>query len=404
MAKKSQPPLLTSAKPPLRVCHLADIHLGYRKYHRTTSQGFNQREIDINVAFRETITRLVQIKPDVILIAGDLFHAVRPSNAILTFCFRELRRLRLAVAAPIIIVGGNHESPRRADSGSALRLLAEIDGVFVADQQYEIFRFPDLGLAVHCLPHPALEDLPSDLRADDTFPYNMLLLHAQVRERWISDFGGVNVEWESLKPHEWEYIALGHVHVRRAIGRNANYAGAIEHTGASIWAEADEPRGFLEVEFPSGERRWHNLTSPREVVSLKPIAAAGCTPDEVMEQLRERIEQVAGGIDGKIVRAEITNLPREVFRQLDHQEIRRWRGRALNLAIDAQPPKPEASVAGGGVRKTGSLREELQAFGASYQGGGLFQPAEVLAVIEQSLKQVEDETLAVGAPELPPTP
>lgn len=56
-------------------------------------RGINQREADVNVAFQEAITRIISLKPDVTIIAGDLFHAVRPSNTVVTFCFRQLRRL-----------------------------------------------------------------------------------------------------------------------------------------------------------------------------------------------------------------------------------------------------------------------------------------------------------------------
>ena len=144
-----------SNKTPLRICHMADVHLGYRRYNKLTKNGINQREADINLAFQEAITRMISLKPDAVVIAGDLFHSVRPSNAIVTMCFRQLRRLADETQAPIIIVAGNHETPKRIDTGSVLQLFTEISGVYVADAQKEVFTFKDKSLAdLDNLPDP----------------------------------------------------------------------------------------------------------------------------------------------------------------------------------------------------------------------------------------------------------
>jgi DNA repair exonuclease SbcCD nuclease subunit len=83
------------------------------------------------------------------------------------------------------------------------------------------------------------------MRADDRFEHNILVVHAQVNEKWVSDFGGVDVELKALSPHEWDYIALGHVHIHRAVGLNAAYSGSIEHTSTNIWGEAHVPPAHI---------------------------------------------------------------------------------------------------------------------------------------------------------------
>jgi DNA repair exonuclease SbcCD nuclease subunit len=113
-------------KPLITICHLADVHLGYRRYNRLTKTGLNQREVDVSLAFQEAITRIISLRPDIVVIAGDLFHSVRPSNAVVTFCFRQLRRLTRESGAQVVIVGGNHEAPKRVDTGSVLQIFSEI--------------------------------------------------------------------------------------------------------------------------------------------------------------------------------------------------------------------------------------------------------------------------------------
>ena len=69
----------------MRLAHLADLHLGFRQFHRQTPQGTNQREEDVAAAFRVALDDVIAARPDLVLLAGDLFHSVRPTNpAILT--------------------------------------------------------------------------------------------------------------------------------------------------------------------------------------------------------------------------------------------------------------------------------------------------------------------------------
>ena len=72
----------------MKIDHLADLHLGFRAYHRVTPRGINVREADVADAFRRAVARTVELRPDLVLIAGDVFHTVRPSNASIARAFR----------------------------------------------------------------------------------------------------------------------------------------------------------------------------------------------------------------------------------------------------------------------------------------------------------------------------
>lgn len=357
---------MNAEKKPIRICHLADVHLGYRRYNKLTKAGLNQREVDVSRAFQETITRIIALEPDAVVIAGDLFHSVRPSNSVLTFSFRQIKRLAQGIDAPVIITGGNHEAPKRADTGSVLQLLTEIDGVYVADAERKTFNFPDRNLSVCCLPHTAIQGLEHDLlRSNDSYAYNVLVAHAQVNQGWISDFGGAEIDLKVLEPHEWDYIALGHVHMYQAVGLQAVYAGAIEHTANNIWGEAKELKGFVEVSLPSGKRTFHALTTPREVLALDTIDAQGMDSDDLMDQIMLQLDGIAGGIDGKIVRLPVHGVTREVYKSLDHKKIRAYRARALNLSLDIAFVTLAANVDVVEKPVRGLMREQLVAFGAS---------------------------------------
>ena len=101
----------------MRLAHLADVHLGFRQYHRQTPQGINQREADVAQAFRRAVGDVIAARPDVVIVAGDLFHSVRPVNAAILESFSQFRRLREGLPeAPIVLIGGNHDTPRSVET------------------------------------------------------------------------------------------------------------------------------------------------------------------------------------------------------------------------------------------------------------------------------------------------
>lgn len=379
----------------LKICHLADIHLGYRRFNKLTQSGLNQREFDVSQAFSESITKIIQIKPSLCIIAGDLFHSVRPSNLVLNFCFREIKRLSQAIAAPIIIVAGNHETPKRSDTGCILRLLAEIDHVYVADTQVQNFNFKELDLSVSCVPHAALQQKDLEIRADENFTHNILVVHGQVGSGWMSDLGGSNIDPKKFNFTEWDYVALGHVHTRQEVALNAHYSGSIEYTSNNMWMEAKQKKGFLEVSLPKSQVKFHQLNSPRDLIELSPIDAEQLEPSEIDQYIAQRINNIPGGIEGKIIRLELLNLPREVYRLLDHKQIKLFRQSALNLTLEVRAPQIKSEIATINSQQKRNLLEELSGYAQEISPNHNLSP-----IFNLYWKKVEDKLEAENRQEL----
>ena len=251
--------------------------------------------------------------------------------------------------------------------------------------------FKEKNCSVTCLPHLALlQERGSsltqaqikegklspqagrfNLRADDKYAHNVLIVHAQVNEGWVSDFGGVELDLRALSPHEWDYIALGHVHIHRQVGLNAAYSGSIEHTATNIWSEAKEVKGFLEVVLPTAKRVFHPLTSPRDVVIIEPIDATDLPPEEVMRSIVERCEEIPGGMEGKIVRLEIKGISRETYRHLHHKEIRNIKAKALHFSIDITFASSSPATSAVSRPGKGMLGDELATFCSTWQVPGV---------------------------------
>ncbi len=78
---------LASLKP-FSFVHAADLHLGYSQY------GLEARRQDFDDAFKELVDKTIELKPDFMIIAGDLFHQARPSNHTLENTIRSFKRLK----------------------------------------------------------------------------------------------------------------------------------------------------------------------------------------------------------------------------------------------------------------------------------------------------------------------
>src|SRR6476659_3930353 len=229
--------------PCVKVAHLADPHLGARQYHRQTSAGINQREADVARAFRLAVDGVIAAAPDLVVVAGDLFHSVRPTNAAIVFAFRQLQRLRDALPkAPVVLIAGNHDTPRSVETGSILRLFEE-GGVEVATTEARRLVYPDRDLSIFAVPRQALlaPERPV-LRPEGPERHQVLVVHLEVEgeysiHRGAGDFGGAVVDRRELNLEDWTYVALGHYHTQHQVARNAWYAGALDYIGPNLWGE-----------------------------------------------------------------------------------------------------------------------------------------------------------------------
>ncbi|MBU6365254.1 MAG: DNA repair exonuclease [Gemmatimonadetes bacterium] len=335
----------------MRLVHLADLHLGFRQYQRLTPAGINQREADVAATFGRAIDQVIASRPEVVVVGGDVFHAVRPSNPAILHAFRTFARLRDALPdTPVVMVAGNHDAPRTADTGCILRLFREL-GIHVADARPELFTFPSRSLAVLAVPDvPGVERPP--LVPPDGYAHRVLLLHGEVAglipagarpaERAVTE-----IPAGALHAAAWSYVALGHYHVCREVAPGAWYSGSLDYTSSNPWGELQEERaagvpgkGFIERDLATGAHRFHPVAPSRPLLDLEPIDAAGMAAADVDRAIRARVELVPGGIDERVVRVTVRNIPRAVARELDPVALRDYRRRALHFQVDARRPDP----------------------------------------------------------------
>lgn len=336
----------------MKVVHFADLHLGFRQFHRVTATGANRREAEVSAAFARAVDECIILAPDLVVIAGDVFHVARPSNAVLWFAFNQVRRLTAALPlVRVVIAAGNHDLPNVAEGGCALTGFRNIDRVDVATFEARRFVYPDLDCTVvavpDILPRPKLEPSPGTR-------FNVLLLHGEIAgaiksgpvtpERKV-----VEVSEEELGATQWDYVALGHIHVMKEVAPNAFYSGSLEYTSSNPWGELGEERaagvagkGFIERDLESGAHTFHLVTPADRLADIPPIDASTLSAAEIDAAISAAVNEA--DIDGKIVRCILRDAPRGATKDLDHRALRSYRTRALNFQLDVRKSEVEEGV------------------------------------------------------------
>ncbi|MEZ4625483.1 MAG: metallophosphoesterase [Thermomicrobiales bacterium] len=179
----------------------------------------NQRAVDVEHAYERAITGMLEAEPDLIVHSGDVFHQTRPTwHALRTFV-RQTRRIA-AAGIPMVIIAGNHDTPRLRTDGTAYSVLElALPGnrvhYRIRGRNSPVRR---VGVQVVGVPHGAMSLNTYDPIATVRPGWrNILLLHGMVPG--MADIahyepGTQEISANLLDPR-FDYIALGHYRAQR---------------------------------------------------------------------------------------------------------------------------------------------------------------------------------------------
>ena len=358
----------------MKLAHLADLHLGFRQYDRQTPRGGNQREADVADAFRRAVDDLLEQRPDLILVAGDVFHSVRPTNPAILFLFQQLHRLRTGLPdTPVVMIAGHHDTPRSVETGTILRLYEALGVEVVVDQARRI-TFSKLDCSVLAVPHQALmqAERPA-MRPQRGTTLNVLLVHGQLpgvgERRGTMEYGGAPLQLEDLAPAQWDYVAMGHYHVAHQVEPNAWYAGSIEYVAPNPWGQMDDEaeygvqgKGYLLAHLPGARVEVRRVALARRHIDLPAIDGKGLTPRDLDERIAAQVAAAKPAIDEQIVRQLVFDVSRATARDLDHAAIRGYKARALHYQLDLRRPEAHRDEAAGPLAHRQTLPETVRTF------------------------------------------
>jgi exonuclease SbcD len=274
--------------------HTADLHLGYAQY------GLEVRRQDFDDAFNELVQKTIELKPDFMIISGDLFHQPRPSNVTLENAIKSFKKLRDS-NIPVLTVDGSHDSAPNSITSTILNPL-DSSGLIHHLPRHIGASWRKTGCCyVYGIPnfrsrHKTEELLPQFMQLNvptpDSSMGNIFVMHGSV------DLPGVNppyIEAElpgALLPEGFDYYAAGHVHQRFS----ANFKkGILSYSGSTetvSYYESKYKKSFCHVQVnEKGEFQPEiiELQSPRNFVVIE-NDFSGMNAQKITEQAAQMVK------------------------------------------------------------------------------------------------------------------
>ncbi len=366
----------------LRIAATGDWHLGPGRQKLDAPTGLNAALLDRARVGKWVIEDAIERGAQIIVHAGDLFHgcAPRPTEVRLA---KDALAPAFEAAVPVVMLCGNHDSPRNGSELHALDLLRDMDGLHIVDRPClldvcehgeghvvcrtlsEEHYGASVALQIAALPWPQTSRLLADAEVRSLDPAARNLL---VREKLVDVLRGlaaqrlpdvpclllahagidtatmgttntlamISGEW-TLNVHEvaalgFDVVFLGHYHKPQDLGHDIVYVGSPEAVGAG---EEGEEKRYLLWE----SHNWESIPTPYRRFMTLTLDGSG-TPAVIDESLRDCIVRL------RIAEAsaEYVNLP-ELRRHIEEDLG------AYDLSVEIIRPeiqrRRETSISGG---------------------------------------------------------
>ena len=296
--------MLYSLPPMTKFLHIADIHLGIRRYRS------EDRTRDFFLAWRDCIERYALAeKVSFVLVAGDLFDARRVEPQAMNQAMYCLSKLRDA-GIPVIVIEGNHDCHESENSFSWLRSLSQWgfikllepvhnengvqllewneetkSGSFIDIDGARIFGSIWYGSTIS----QALPGLVDELRNHhNEHCFNVMMLHTDVEGQLNRPIPALSVAKINELKSYINYLALGHTHKNFEIDGWVYNPGSLEACSVDEYANV---RGAYLVEFNSSghtARLMHDYHQ-RPVVRLSFDVGGHETPEDLYQVLFDQL-------------------------------------------------------------------------------------------------------------------
>lgn len=233
----------------MKIVHCSDLHLGKR--FSGNKDYVKKRYMDFFNAFAAFVDKVEEIKPDVCLIAGDIFDKKEINPDILSKTEYLFKRLRDNVKKDIIAIEGNHDNSRILEE-SWLEYLQEqnILKVFYYNKDFEeknYLKIDDINFYPVGYPgfmiDEALTKLSEKLNPQEK---NIVVVHTGISGSTDTLPGLVSTSILDLFKDKAIYIAGGHIHSFTTYPKEKPYffvSGSLEFS--NVQNEKSDKKGFI---------------------------------------------------------------------------------------------------------------------------------------------------------------
>ena len=233
----------------MKIVHCSDLHLGKRL--SGTKDYVTKRYMDFFNAFATFVDKVEEIKPDVCLIAGDIFDKKEINPDILSKTEYLFKRLGDNVKKDIIAIEGNHDNSRILEE-SWLEYLQEqnILKVFYYNKDFgekNYLKIDDINFYPVGYPgfmiDEALTKLSEKLNPQEK---NIVIVHTGISGGTNTLPGLVSTSILDLFKDKAIYIAGGHIHSFTTYPKEKPYffvSGSLEFS--NVQNEKSDKKGFI---------------------------------------------------------------------------------------------------------------------------------------------------------------
>ena len=233
----------------MKIVHCSDLHLGKR--FSGNKDYVKKRYMDFFNAFATFIDKVEEIKPDVCLIAGDIFDKKEINPDILSKTEYLFKRLKNNVKKEIIAIEGNHDNSRILEE-SWLEYLQEqnILKVFYYNRDFDeknYLKIDDINFYPVGYPgfmiDEALTKLSEKLNPQEK---NIVIVHTGISGSINTLPGLVSTSILDLFKDKAIYIAGGHIHSFTTYPKEKPYffvSGSLEFS--NVQNEKSDKKGFI---------------------------------------------------------------------------------------------------------------------------------------------------------------
>lgn len=233
----------------MKIVHCSDLHLGKR--FSGNKDYVKKRYMDFFNAFATFVDKVEKIKPDICLIAGDIFDKKEINPDILSKTEYLFKRLKDNVKKDIIAIEGNHDNSRILEE-SWLEYLQEqnILKVFYYNKDFEeknYLKIDDINFYPVGYPgfmiDEALTKLSEKLNPQEK---NIVVVHTGISGSTNTLPGLVSTSILDLFKDKAIYIAGGHIHSFTTYPKEKPYffvSGSLEFS--NVQNEKSDKKGFI---------------------------------------------------------------------------------------------------------------------------------------------------------------
>jgi exonuclease SbcD len=300
----------------MKLFHTSDWHLGRHLYGRRRHHEF---EAFLNWIADQIETR----RPDILLIAGDIFDTTTPSNRAQELYYSFLCRVAQSACRHIIVIGGNHDSPSFLNAPRSIlkSLNVHVVGAMDSDSELIICRnAQEEPEAIVCaVPYlrdrdlriseagESLDDKRAKLTEGFRAHYHELGQRAEAARGDLTipiigtghcfvaggttladdgvralNVGSLDQVETSAFPACFDYLALGHLHVPQRVAQS----DTIRYCGSPLpmgFGEAKQQKLILEIDFDGKTPAVTELPIP----CFQPLERIAGDLDDILEKLTQ---------------------------------------------------------------------------------------------------------------------